>query len=155
MGRVEAWAAGMDMLMAHPFSGVGKEQFVEHHERDSHSSYVRVGAETGIVGLFLFSGMLLSAFTALKQSRSTADDDTSKLYGAGFVGCLGAYLLASIFSSRGYDTVFLVMLALLGGWTRLRLAEHNEAALAVPHLRVLVTTCAILATWKVFLIQTW
>ncbi|MBI5442008.1 MAG: O-antigen ligase family protein, partial [Deltaproteobacteria bacterium] len=65
MGRINAWVAGMDLLREHPLIGVGKGQFIEFHERDAHSSFVRAGAEMGVLGLYAWVGMVLFSVVSL------------------------------------------------------------------------------------------
>ncbi len=64
-GRLDAWKAGLTMLVKHPLTGVGVNQFNAHHFLDAHNAYIKVAAETGLVGLFAF-GMLV--FLSLKNA---------------------------------------------------------------------------------------
>jgi O-antigen ligase len=58
-GRLEAWYAGILMLMANPLFGVGKGQFREHHGLVAHNSYIHVAGELGVPGYSLWGGALI------------------------------------------------------------------------------------------------
>jgi O-antigen ligase len=62
-GRLEAWYAGIQMLMSNPVFGIGKGQFYDHHGLVAHNSYIHVAGELGIPGYSLWGGALI--FTVL------------------------------------------------------------------------------------------
>jgi len=59
-GRLEAWYAGVLMLLHNPIFGVGRGQFLEDHGLVAHNSYIHVAAELGIPGYTLWGGALLA-----------------------------------------------------------------------------------------------
>ncbi|MBU0967495.1 MAG: O-antigen ligase family protein [Proteobacteria bacterium] len=155
MGRVEAWSAGSKMLRDHPLLGVGKGQFREYYKRDSHNSYVRAGAETGLVGLYAFVGILFTLFHFLKRPEYTSSTGEMRVYHSGFVGFFSSYAVGSIFSTRTYDIVFLVMAALLGASIRLDFPESERSRGKLWNRDVLIATVIVVVSWKVFLSQVW
>jgi O-antigen ligase len=161
MGRVEAWAEGMNMLREHPLIGVGKGQFIEHHERDSHSSYVRAGAELGIIGLFAFIGILYSAISFLISEEQIATADW-RLYKIGFISYISSFCVASLFSTRTYDIIFMIIAALISSLNRLSVnmkAKDNTSNTllmdVILNSKVIILTLFTLIVWKIFLIQVW
>jgi O-antigen ligase len=62
-GRLEAWYAGIQMLLSNPIFGVGRGQFFEHHGLVAHNSFIHVAGELGIPGYSLWGGALI--FTVL------------------------------------------------------------------------------------------
>ena len=62
-GRLEAWYAGIQMLMSNPVFGVGKGRFFDHHGLVAHNSYIHVAGELGVPGYSLWGGALI--FTVL------------------------------------------------------------------------------------------
>jgi O-antigen ligase len=62
-GRLEAWYAGILMLMSNPVFGVGVGQFLEEHGLVAHNSFIHVAGELGIPGYSLWGGALI--FTVL------------------------------------------------------------------------------------------
>ncbi len=162
MGRVEAWAAGMKMLGEHPIIGVGKGQFLEHNSLDSHNSYVRAGSELGIVGLFAFLGILFSTFRSLYPATLEGIGPDWKIYRVGFLAYLGSYSVASIFSTRTYDIIFMIAIALTGVMARLTLdnriaaeVQANPVTEKLINNKVIGLTILTLIIWKLFLIQVW
>jgi len=81
-GRSAIWAVGVDMFLEHPAVGTGLASFEEYYrdlsgdgERAAHNSYLSAATETGIIGLLLFIGFMVSlglrAWHA-GENRSTA-----------------------------------------------------------------------------------
>jgi len=62
-GRLEAWYAGIQMLMSNPIFGIGKGQFYDYHGLVAHNSYIHVAGELGVPGYSLWGGALI--FTVL------------------------------------------------------------------------------------------
>jgi O-antigen ligase len=162
MGRVEAWVAGMSMLQSHPVIGVGKGQFREYHKRDSHNSYVRAGAELGLVGLYAFLGIIYAAFTFLLAKDVQIATVNWKLYNISYISYLSSFAVASLFSTRTYDMIFLVVIALVAVFKRLSMDKlENDENMAVikeesvlnKYVFALTILCVII--WKLFLVQTW
>ena len=164
MGRIEAWVAGMSMLQQHPLVGVGKGQFLEHYSRDSHNSFVRAGAELGFIGLYAFVGVVYYGILFLvgTKRRFVVSNDFD-VYRTGYLGFFAAYLVGSIFSTRTYDIVFLVAVALTGALQRLSIGKNKVSegpgeALFIKKLwnnYVFTITLGIIAAWKLFLVQVW
>ncbi len=60
--RLDLWAAGLDMIKAHPFFGVGIGGFADANGITAHNSVVICAAETGVVGLFFWTMLLVISF---------------------------------------------------------------------------------------------
>ena len=52
--RMDAWAAGLGMIRAHPFKGVGYGRFTDFHEITAHNSVILCAAELGMPGFFFW-----------------------------------------------------------------------------------------------------
>jgi putative inorganic carbon (hco3(-)) transporter len=165
MGRVDAWAEGWQMLKSHPIVGVGKEQFREYHNVDSHSSYVRAGAELGLIGLYAFIGMIYSVYLVILKIQDSPENKKWRPYFAGFGAFFVSYILGSAFSTRTYDNVFLMCVALVGVLGRFSLkdsGEVNAEGVLFPgetarlwDKNVFGLTIAVLVAWYIFLRQVW
>ena len=163
MGRVDAWAAGWEMLKSHPIIGVGKDQFIEHYKIDSHNSYVRAGAELGLIGLYAFVGMIYSVYSVILRIMNSPENERWRPYFAGFGGFFISYVLASGFSTRTYDNVFLMCVALVGVLGRFSLRNSGEVSaegVLFPSetarlwdKNVFGLTIAVLIAWYLFLRQ--
>jgi O-antigen ligase len=77
--RIELWAAGMHMWQANPM-GVGAGSFYtaigtydsRHANRDCHNTYIRCGAELGVLGALIFGGLIVNAFLTLRRAGLAA-----------------------------------------------------------------------------------
>ncbi len=110
--------AGVRMAAAHPVFGVGAAQypkyygiytpsFAEWGERNAHSSWVLILAESGFPGFAVFAGLFLWAFKAAWQVR--------KRFPEVFLSLIG-YVVAMSFLSHSYNllpylSVSLVLIA--------------------------------------------
>ncbi|MEO8384006.1 MAG: O-antigen ligase family protein [Betaproteobacteria bacterium] len=70
-GRIELWKAGLNMLRAHPFLGVGSRRFPEYaaqyydlsHDMQgkvSHNTYVEIFSGSGLIGFIAFACFAVS-----------------------------------------------------------------------------------------------
>ncbi|MEM7217590.1 MAG: O-antigen ligase family protein [Pseudomonadota bacterium] len=83
LDRIDSWYNGMKMFAAEPFFGVGKDQYLAHHFKVSHNSWIEIVAELGLIGYLLWNrvvlGALLDAYQMVRGnqlvvSRGRADD---------------------------------------------------------------------------------
>jgi O-antigen ligase len=166
MGRIEAWVAGMEMLSENPVTGVGKNQFAENHKRDSHNSYVRAGSELGFIGLFAFIGILVSAFRTMTDRTILMHGMDWRIYNLSFICYLASYMTGSLFSSRVYDIVFMIMVAITSVFKRMHSINTNiinqdgypvegtqATAEKLISMRVIFYTLLAITIWKLFLMQ--
>jgi len=118
-GRLQIWKRGIGYMLANPLLGVGPENFPAAEgtlsplaERQQygigvrwnapHDCFVQIGAETGLPGLALFIGILVSAFRALGRSRAALRPAlTASLIG--FV--VGGFFLSLAYSEMLYTLV--------------------------------------------------
>lgn len=75
-GRLEAWYAGVLMLLSNPVFGIGMGQFLEEHGLVAHNSFIHVAAELGVPGYSLWGGALI--FTALTGYLLIRDQNNNK-----------------------------------------------------------------------------
>jgi hypothetical protein len=64
-GRIEAWYQGYLMLKSNPLFGVGMHNFVDHHFRTAHNSWVLAYAELGFIGFFFWMLIIVSSLHML------------------------------------------------------------------------------------------
>ena len=78
-GRLEAWYAGIQMLMSHPLFGIGKGQFFDYHGLVAHNSYIHVAGELGVPGYSLWGGALiftvLTGYLFIKASKKESEQN--------------------------------------------------------------------------------
>jgi O-antigen ligase len=79
-GRLEAWYAGILMLINNPIFGIGKGQFMEEHGLVAHNSYIHVAGELGVPGYSLWGGALvftlLTGYLFIKATKNIELENT-------------------------------------------------------------------------------
>ena len=71
LDRIDSWYNGMKMFASHPFFGVGKDQYLAHHYKVSHNSWIEIVAEFGMIGYLLWNRIVLGAlFDAFQMVRA-------------------------------------------------------------------------------------
>jgi hypothetical protein len=135
--RLEAWYAGIQMLLSHPITGIGKGNFVDHHGLTAHNSYILVVGELGFFGYTLWGGALVSIvisgylFITKSQSvdKETLTDEQKaelKINKTLFFSMVG-FLVTAFFLSRSYTVILFVFLGMT-------LASHTRLSKLIPEL---------------------
>jgi O-antigen ligase len=86
--RYGLWKAGIKMLEDQPLQGVGLGQYprqlpyyghewlkVKYLNKGAHNMYIQIAAETGLIGLFLFLGLLALSLRIFWRSQKSANPD--------------------------------------------------------------------------------
>ncbi len=124
-GRIAVWTAGVRIMLSRPLTGVGASCFSEALANDrmerglpvarwqtAHNSFVQVGAETGVLGLFLFAAMSLRSMMIFwRVKRHAIDEDLARIGEAALVAYVG-YFVAAMFLSQAYSVYWAFFLAL-------------------------------------------
>jgi len=120
--RLEAWYQGVLMFKSHPLVGVGKGQFIEHHYKTAHNSYVLIMSELGTLGYILWAFVLISTFTLLAKitkididsvpeqlkENITQEKNLALFMIVSLAGCLST----AFFLSRSYIIFMYIFLAM-------------------------------------------
>ena len=64
-GRIEAWGAGIGMLISHPLFGVGYNQFYDYYEIAAHNTFIHCAAELGLFGYFFWMALVVFSMSDL------------------------------------------------------------------------------------------
>jgi O-antigen ligase len=123
--RIIQWHAGKRMILAHPFFGVGPDQF-EDYAADyggvprlaPHNTIVLIFAETGIIGGYFF---LIFAFKQLKNSIANLKQDymDSGIKGDSLIAtkyisiAIIGFWICAFFGNRDRDYILYILVALL------------------------------------------
>lgn len=97
--RFGAQRFGYELGWTHPI-GIGPGQFQFHYPVESHSTYVRVMSEQGILGIATWIGVLLTTLVLAIRNVALGRDT----YGIGSAALLGAWC-GLIFNSAVVDTL--------------------------------------------------
>jgi putative inorganic carbon (HCO3(-)) transporter len=138
-GRIEAWAAGLRMLTQHPLTGVGYHRFGEHHSHTAHNTLVVSFGEMGILGYWVWLGLLVVVITQITRSASTALPQTEEqLWATRMRTAFFGFFTCSMFLSRAFEPPLFILLVLcIGVWHAVceqRKGTPEGAALAAPLL---------------------
>jgi len=143
-GRISEVTSAAMMFGDHPLLGVGVGNYelyyhryaqevgldARHEERQAHSLYLEVAAESGLLGIVVFSSMLLYAavgpWRARRRLLAQGDVDSAHLM-AGLGVAFFGYLVGSLFLHLSYPRYFWLMLGLA-----LAAREWVPAARPVP-----------------------
>lgn len=132
--------AGLDMFADHPIGGVGPANFGTHFRRygdlagsaaydyhppgmreSPHGLWVEIAAESGLLGLIAFGGVLVAAFALLRRTRHdllTRGQASHAAIATGLAIALAGYLGASLFLHETHLRYIGLYLGLIVGVTR-------------------------------------
>jgi putative inorganic carbon (HCO3(-)) transporter len=106
--RVEMWEKGYDMFRWNYVMGVGRGEFLHHSYRKiAHNSFVQILAETGAVGLFLWSTLLYMTFQGLYQVRRDTQDTRLRDMAHTMLLVLTGYVITSFFITAEFELLYL------------------------------------------------
>lgn len=126
-GRLEAWYSGILMLINNPIFGVGKGNFMDHHELVAHNSYIHVAGEMGVPGYSLWAGVItltmLASYRVIKEFSNWSDKDITeetkidyaaevKINQTLFFSMLG-FMITAFFLSRQFTLLLFIFLGML------------------------------------------
>lgn len=111
--RIEAWSVGLELLKWKPVFGIGYGNFTDHNPLTAHNSFVLCFSELGLLGYFLWIGMIVLTY----KSLSTAIDclpsrNPSRQMVELLRNSLVGFLVCAWFLSRTYQPVLYFLLAL-------------------------------------------
>jgi O-antigen ligase len=137
--RSDLMQAGIETFLERPITGVGAGQFQNFNPywrkqqwNETHNALIQVAAETGIVGLLVFTYLIVAAFRAAATTRRLLarprrawmadpvqtvmnDSDREWLYGnsVGMTAGLVGWFACSMFASIAYNWTFYYLLGLI------------------------------------------
>ena len=156
MGRIEAWRGGFYLLRASPLLGVGYRNFMENWERAAHNSFVEVGTELGLIGLFVWIGLLYWSYkylAAVIQDSDRSKAYQQKAYGKSLKAALFAYVIASFFASLGnYMLIYIFhSFAAVAGQLYLPEEKRKQISRILPKdlLAIGVIEIVVLCIWYI------
>lgn len=145
--RFQVWGVALEIAGDHIVTGIGQGAYEAVHgeydraggpgfgARDAHSTYLSVLAETGIVGLFLFAGMLATVLMESERARRRMvramprHAHQLRILQAGLVG----FLVAGIFGS--YSRVSFLYLLMILIWVCTQQGRKDLEALHARKVR--------------------
>jgi len=126
-GRIEIWKSGLKMMIRRPLTGVGINAFEvaegsTHVDlatgfsgkwNSPHNSFVQIGAELGLIALFLFIKLLYSSIKAIRECRVLNRlGPTSRWFLDGTEVAFYGFIVTGFFLSQAYGSVLYILVAL-------------------------------------------
>lgn len=132
-GRLMAWEMARNVTQT-TNTGVGWRQFIamitwqgETLKKATHSSYVQIGADLGVYGIFLFvGGLWASGHSLLVAQRLTREHPDRERCRRMALIMLLAYAFSSWMINREYHTEYFLLIAIAASIHRLCKAEDAE-----------------------------
>lgn len=149
--RLAVWRVARQIVAENPITGVGLGAYSRAHivvarrpgfdativgQKDAHSTYLRLAAELGVVGLLIFLGLVATVIRDAEAIRRRAKQLRPRLAAQLFYMEIGlfAYLVAGIWGSWGTLAFTYIHLALIHVAARLleeELAGHDAGTVRV------------------------
>ncbi len=131
--RFKLFLGALNYFIENPFLGIGLGNFIQEAIRIipkhqvAHNMYLEIAAETGLLGLIAFLGLIWTTINYLEESRlmfkksgQTALSLTAESLKIGFFG----FLISAFFLSLQADTLFWAQIGMFGA---LRLIAEDQA----------------------------
>jgi hypothetical protein len=130
-GRLMVWEMARYSVDTKP-TGDGWKQFQgyiiwdgKREDKATHSSYVQIGGDLGIYGLFFYLLLLwLALRTLLMSARLSKEDPIKERCRRGIMLLIIAYMISGWMINREYHTEYFLVLAAAAAMHRLMLAEE-------------------------------
>jgi hypothetical protein len=132
MGRMMAWKMAREVVETKS-TGEGWQQFIaminwqgEIIPKGTHASYVQIGADLGVYGLFLFvAGLWTACRTLVVAYPITISEDLRERCRRGGLILLSAYAVSSWMINRQYHTEYFLLIAVAASIHRLCQVEDS------------------------------
>ena len=159
MERIYAWHEGIQMFKWRPVFGVGKAEFMTHHFKTAHNSWVLVLAELGMLGYIPWMAMICYSVFQLWYKYKFLSDRLVEL-GAltmreirerkiafSLLFAIMGLLVAAFFISRSYSVIIFLMCGLAvaqHGRMRALYLDYRVPAIAKPVFLVILFSIYLL-----------
>ena len=127
--RIEAWGAGLTMLRENPLFGVGYNLFTENNSLTAHNSFVLCFAELGLIGSFIWLGLLISTMVectkVIRRFEGVPAAADLVRWTKALRMSLAGFAATAWFLSRTYNILLYVLIAM---WVILEGVSHQLMA---------------------------
>jgi putative inorganic carbon (HCO3(-)) transporter len=111
-GRIDAWSEGLRMLFSHPLTGVGVGSFTDYHPYTAHNSFVLCFAELGLLGYFIWLGLIVVTYKGMTRAIEMAPNNSEERRMASLLrASLIGFLTCAFFLSKAFDPLLYSVLA--------------------------------------------
>jgi len=163
MGRLWAWWDGLEMLKAKPFFGVGSNNFIEHHGRVAHNTYIQMAAELGLAGYLLWTTILFltlaMGFAAVMYTKKHLPEDLTEEVKKELALCstffysLCGFAITAFFLTRNFFIVFYMIAGLaISSYYRLIALNKGISLLIIKNTIIKIITLEIILLIFIYII---
>lgn len=108
--RVAMWVEGVEMAQQNPVFGIGKGNFLNYTNKlIAHNSAIEVMGETGLVGLFLWLGLIYCSLKNIASYVAQSQDPAGRSYAIALGLCVIGYLMSAMFVTLEYETFYFLL----------------------------------------------
>jgi O-antigen ligase len=144
--RLDIWSEGLGMFKSSPIWGVGYNGFAENFEFTAHNSFLLCAVELGLIGFFLWMGLLLVSLWQLRRvagSDLTGDSDPElRSWANAVLFSLVAFLIPGFFLSETYAPMLYLLLGMSAAIAQLEFQRTGTAILPAGNRWALKTAMA-------------
>jgi hypothetical protein len=114
--RLAIWSDGMQFFKHSPLWGVGFLGFEEREFMTAHNSFLLCAAEMGLLGFFLWMGMVVVTMIQLNRVPKVVGETNPALarWAIALKSSLSVYMFTSFFLSRTYELPLFLLLGMSG-----------------------------------------
>lgn len=111
--RLESWTIGIQLLKGNPITGAGYGNYLEFNYLTAHNSFVLCFAELGLLGYFVWIGMIVLSYKGLTRTIDlVAPDAEAHKVAVLLRSAMVGYLTCAWFLSRTYGPGLYFLMAL-------------------------------------------
>ncbi|NIM19912.1 MAG: hypothetical protein GTO51_06660 [Candidatus Latescibacteria bacterium] len=128
-GRVEAWAAGMDMFKSNMLFGVGIGNYTDYHPLVAHNSFVHCAAELGLFGLFPWVMLIyISMKNIYFVTRNAGTSHGTQIWtmNQATLYAFVAFVVTTTFLSRAYNELLYILIALSAASVNVFVSQSSD-----------------------------
>jgi putative inorganic carbon (hco3(-)) transporter len=133
MDRLDIWSEGLGLFKSSPIWGIGFDGFMERERFTAHNSFLLCAAELGLIGLFLWVGLLIVSAWQLrriaKANLTEEGDPELRSWANAVFFSLIAFLTPGFFLSETYAPMLYLILGMSAAVTRLAMVESGGVEL--------------------------
>ena len=120
-GRIEVWKRGLKMMATHPLGvGIGCFEIAEGRMHEGwgkwsspHNSFIQIGAELGVGGLYMFVMLLVASLKIIKECREIDSGGAlPKWLPDGLETSFYGYIATGFFLSQAYSALLFLLVAM-------------------------------------------
>ncbi len=123
--RLDAWKSGLRMAAYNPVFGVGFQQFSDNYQAhawdpvkwgptEAHNSYIKVAAETGMVGFLPFMVLVMLTFRSayrLRKAEVPEDSPMERAVRRSLLPAVTGFCVAAFFLSQSWGWFLFILFA--------------------------------------------